>query len=79
MIVALGKFAAQVLLRRPDAAITSMRGRFHTYEGIQVMPTYHPAYLLRQPGQKRVVWEDLQMVMRELERLGVTPPRALQR
>ena len=73
MIVALGKFAAQCLLRKPDAPISALRGRFHTYQGIQVMPTYHPAYLLRTPSAKRVVWEDLQLVMRELERLGVVP------
>src|SRR5262245_15039073 len=71
MIVALGKFAAQCLLRKPDAPISALRGRFHSYQGIQLMPTYHPAYLLRTPGQKRQVWEDLQLVMAELERLGI--------
>src|SRR5262245_27425618 len=66
VIVALGKFAAQWLTGKPDAAISALRGRWHTYEGIRVMPTYHPAYLLRTPGQKRVVWEDLKLVMAEL-------------
>src|SRR5262245_24573374 len=66
VIVALGKFAAAWLVGKPDAAISALRGRFHTYEGIKVMPTYHPAYLLRTPSAKRVVWEDLQLVMAEL-------------
>ena len=66
VIVALGKFAAQWLTGRPEAAISALRGKWHRYEGIPVMPTYHPAYLLRTPGQKRVVWEDLQLVMAEL-------------
>jgi uracil-DNA glycosylase len=73
ILVALGKFAAQFLCGKPDAPISALRGRFHVYQGVQVMPTYHPAYLLRTPSQKRVVWEDLQLVMRELERLGVGP------
>src|SRR5215813_6593648 len=66
VIVALGKFAAQWLTGKPDAAISALRGKWHRYEGIPVMPTYHPAYLLRTPGQKRAVWEDLQLVMAEL-------------
>ncbi len=66
VIVALGKFAAQWLTGRPETAISALRGKWHRYEGIPVMPTYHPAYLLRTPGQKRVVWEDLQLVMAEL-------------
>ena len=76
VIVALGKFAAQCLLRRYDTPISALRGRFHEYQGIRVMPTYHPAYLLRTPSAKRQVWDDLQQVMAELERLGVNPPRA---
>jgi DNA polymerase len=63
VIVALGKFAAQWLTGRPEAAISALRGKWFRYEGIPVMPTYHPAYLLRTPSQKRVVWEDLQLVM----------------
>jgi DNA polymerase len=74
MIVALGKFAAQSLLRQPNTPISALRGKFHQYQGVKVMPTYHPAFLLRQPGMKRVVWEDLQLVMQELERLGIQPP-----
>lgn len=74
MIVALGKFAAQFLTGKTQAPISALRGTFHAYRGILVMPTYHPAFLLRSPAQKRVVWEDLQKVMQELERLGVSRP-----
>jgi DNA polymerase len=74
LIVGLGKFAAQFLCKKPDAPISALRGKFHEYQGIKVMPTYHPAYLLRTPSAKRQVWEDLQLVMAELERLGVRPP-----
>ena len=62
VIVALGKFAAQTLLRT-KTPITQLRGRWHDYHGIQLMPTFHPAYLLRNPGDKRLVWEDIQQVM----------------
>ena len=62
-IVALGKFAAQTLLR-DTTPITKMRGTWREYEGIQLMPTFHPAYLLRQPLEKRKAWEDLQQVMK---------------
>jgi DNA polymerase len=75
MIVTLGKFAAQTLLKS-DAAISALRGRFHRYQGITLMPTFHPAYLLRNPSAKREVWADLQQVMSELDRLGVARRRA---
>ncbi len=65
VIVALGKFAVQTLLRT-KTAITQLRGRWYDYHGIKLMPTFHPAYLLRNPGDKRLVWEDIQQVMREL-------------
>ena len=65
VIVALGKFAVQTLLRS-KAPITQLRGRWYDYHGIKLMPTFHPAYLLRNPAEKRVVWEDIQKVMREL-------------
>ena len=64
-ICALGKFAAQTLLEA-QAPISKLRGRFHTYHGIHVMPTYHPAYLLRNPGSKREVWNDMQQIMQHL-------------
>jgi DNA polymerase len=65
VIVALGKFAAQTLLRDPTP-ITRLRGRWMTYEGVKLMPTFHPAYLLRSPEEKKKAWDDLQLVMREL-------------
>ena len=65
VICALGTFAAQTLLKK-EAPITALRGRFHSYQGIKVMPTYHPAYLLRNAGAKKLVWEDMQVVMKML-------------
>jgi DNA polymerase len=65
VIVALGKFAVQTLLRS-KAPISRLRGQWHDYQGIRLMPTFHPAYLLRNPGEKRVVWEDIKQVMAEL-------------
>jgi len=64
-IVTLGKFAAQALLR-DQTPITRLRGQWREYEGIPVMPTFHPAYLLRSPQEKAKVWEDLQRVMGKL-------------
>lgn len=69
LIVALGTFAAQTLLGSRER-ISQMRGRFHSYNGIKVMPTFHPSYLLRNPDEKRVVWEDMKMVMEELKKMG---------
>jgi uracil-DNA glycosylase len=66
IVVALGKFAAQTLLRTSEP-ITKLRGRFHRIGGIQVMPTFHPSYLLRNPAAKREVWEDMKMVMAALK------------
>ena len=63
VVVALGKFAAQTLLR-DSTPITRMRGNWREYEGIKLMPTFHPAYLLRQPAEKKKAWEDLQQVMK---------------
>ena len=65
VIVTLGKFAAQALLRE-QTPITRLRGQWREYEGIPVMPTFHPAYLLRSPQEKVKVWEDLQSVMKKL-------------
>jgi uracil-DNA glycosylase family 4 len=74
VIVTLGKFAAQCLLR-DDTPISRLRGSFRTYEGIQLMPTFHPAYLLRDPSKKKETWEDLKAVNAALKRLGIDPPR----
>jgi len=61
VIVALGKFAAQCLLRTNDP-ITRIRGREFKYRDAILIPTYHPAYLLRTPSAKREVWEDMKRV-----------------
>ena len=68
VIVALGKFAAQSLLRTADP-ITRIRGREYKYRDAILMPTYHPAFLLRNPSAKREVWEDMKRV-REILRDG---------
>jgi DNA polymerase len=73
IIVALGRPAANTLLG-VDAPISSLRGTFHDRNGIKVMPTFHPAYLLREPDRKRDAWADLKLVMAELARLGIQPP-----
>jgi DNA polymerase len=49
-----------------------LRGQWREYEGIPVMPTFHPAYLLRSPGEKGKVWDDLKQVMKKL---GLQPPK----
>ena len=66
IICALGTFAAKTLLKT-DIPISALRGHFHLYEGIKLMPTYHPAYLLRNPSAKKQVWEDVQMIMKEVK------------
>jgi DNA polymerase len=65
VLVALGRPAAQALLG-VNASLGELRGRFHRHRGIPVMVTYHPAYLLRNPGAKKTTWEDVQQVMRFL-------------
>ena len=62
VIIALGKFAAQTLLRT-DTPITRLRGQWREYVGVPLMPTFHPAYLLRNPAEKKAAWTDLQAVM----------------
>ena len=74
IIVTLGKPAANHVLRK-DAPISSLRGRFHDRAGVKVMPTFHPAYLLREPDRKKDTWSDLKLVIAELERLGIKSPR----
>lgn len=71
VIVALGKFAAQTLLGTEEK-ISSLRGQFHSYRGAKLMPTFHPAYLLRNPSSKREAWIDLQKVAHEL---GIQIPK----
>jgi uracil-DNA glycosylase family 4 len=61
VIVALGTFAARALLRTLDP-ISRLRGRVFEYRGARLIPTFHPAYLLRNPSSKREVWEDMKLV-----------------
>ena len=65
VIVALGKFGAQTLLRTLEP-ISKIRGRVFDYRGSKLIPTFHPAYLLRNPPAKREVWEDMKLVKRLL-------------
>ncbi len=67
VLVGLGKFGAQWLLKTAEP-ITRLRGRAGDYQGIPVMPTYHPAYLLRNPAAKKDVWLDMKEVLRILGR-----------
>jgi DNA polymerase len=68
IIIALGDVAAQSLLKTSEG-IATLRGRWHEYQGIPVMPTLHPAYLLRNPAGKRDVWADIKQVLAELDTL----------
>jgi len=65
VIVVLGRFALQSLTEKAYG-ITSARGQWLDYNGVKVMPTYHPAYLLRNPAAKKDVWADMKKVMTEL-------------
>ena len=65
VICALGTFAAQTLLKT-TASISSLRGKFHEFRGAKLVCTFHPAYLLRNPEDKRKVWEDMKMIRAEL-------------
>jgi len=67
VIIALGNVAVKALLKTSEG-ITSLRGNWKTYQGIPLMPTFHPAYLLRNPKDKTLVWKDIQQVMAELEK-----------
>jgi len=66
VIVALGTFAARALLRTLDP-ISRLRGRMFEYRGAKLIPTFHPAYLLRNPSSKREVWEDMKVVRKLLK------------
>lgn len=68
IIVTLGRVAAQNLFET-DAPISALRGEFRDWNEWKVMPTYHPAYLLRNKNMKRPAWEDLQAVMAEMDRM----------
>lgn len=64
-ICALGSFAAQTLLNTTQP-ISRLRGQFYDYNGIRLLPTFHPSYLLRSPDKKREVWEDMKLLMNEM-------------
>ncbi len=65
VICTLGRPASNALLDT-NASMGSLRGRWHTFNGIPLLPTYHPAYLLRSPGQKSKTWQDLKMIIQAL-------------
>ncbi len=62
VICGLGKFASQTLLNT-ETSITKLRGTWHEFRGIKFMPTFHPAYLLRNPSGKKLVWQDIKKIM----------------
>jgi len=68
LICALGTFAAQTLLQT-SSPISALRGRFHSFQEIPLLATFHPAYLLRNPAEKKKVWEDMKMLKQEVRRL----------
>ena len=69
IIVALGRYAAQTLLRT-QVPISKIRGQFFSFRGSFLIPTFHPSYLLRNPSAKRQVWEDVKAVRAKLKELG---------
>ncbi len=72
IICALGSFSAQTLLKT-DTKITALRGKLYDLEGIRVVPTYHPAFLLRNPERKREVWEDMKRIAELMQTRQETP------
>ncbi len=66
-ICALGGPAAQTLLRTKEP-ISRLRGKFYDFHGTPLLPTYHPAFLLRNPYEKKTVWEDMKLLLREMQR-----------
>lgn len=77
VMVALGKYAAQTLLRT-GMPISRLRGKFFDFAGGLLLPTYHPAYLLRNPSSKRQVWEDMKAVRDKLKELDSVYYRSLE-
>ena len=65
VIVALGPFAAQTLLRT-DQRMTQIRGKLHDFDKRKLIATFHPSYLLKNPSEKKAAWEDLKLAMQEL-------------
>jgi len=69
VVMCLGKFAAQTVLDS-QITISKLRGNFYEVDGIQVMPAFHPAYLLRNPSMKKPMWEDCKKVMKKIKELS---------
>lgn len=67
VIITLGKFSTEYLSGNPEG-ITRVRGRWHEWRGIPLMPTFHPSYLLRTPSAKRLVWDDMKAVLGRIGR-----------
>ena len=65
ILCGLGKVATQTLLDT-KISISRLRGEWHEFRGIRFMPTYHPAYLLRNPRDKKLVWQDMKKIMEKL-------------
>lgn len=74
IIIALGTFAAQTLLQT-HAPISQLRGHIHDYHGIPLLPTFHPAFLLRNPARKREVWDDMKEALKILGREPAAPEK----
>ncbi|MCK4907546.1 MAG: uracil-DNA glycosylase [Spirochaetes bacterium] len=68
MICTLGKYAAQTILRT-DESISRLRGKLLSYNGIPVIPIYHPSYLLRNPSAKKETWGDLKVIRKKIDEL----------
>jgi DNA polymerase len=71
VLCTLGAFAARTMLG-VNTGISRLRGRVHDYRGVPLVPTYHPAALLRNSSWKRPTWEDVQLLRREYDRLAAT-------
>jgi DNA polymerase len=67
VIISLGRIAAQTLIGNVSLKMTAIRGNFFDYKGIPLMPTFHPAYLLRNPKEKWLTWSDVQKVLEKLK------------
>lgn len=74
VILAVGRFSAQ-FLSGSEAPMARLRGRVHSYQGVPVVATYHPAYLLRSPSEVRKCWDDLQLLRRTYDEAASSKPR----
>ena len=66
IIIPVGKYASQYILNMPNATMGKMRGKIYTVDGRKVVPTWHPAYLLRAPERNRETWFDIKLVLKYL-------------